>query len=119
MITHESIDLDTSDAAVVRVRYVQMDDDIDMGGELVIDRATVPYLVEQVDACANVYPYPQTSAKVGTDELRIYASGSDQMPIVNVINRRPEGGKAGGLYGLMLTVPYAQRLVGLLRALRN
>lgn len=119
MITQESIDLDTSDASVVRVRYVQMDDGIDMGGELVIDRATVPYLVEQVEACATKYPYPQTTAKIGNDELRIYASGSDQMPIVNVINRRPEGGKAGGLYGLMMTEAYAKRLVGLLRVLRN
>jgi hypothetical protein len=114
VITSESIDVDSSDPAVIKVTYVQMDDGIDMGGKLSIDRATVPYLVDQLVAATTQYGFPGSDAQVGPDALRVYESGPEQAPIMNVIHERD-----GRVYGLMLTVPYARKLVDLLRALRT
>lgn len=114
MITSESIDVDSSDPRVIHVTYVQMDDGMDMGGKLSIDRSTAPYVVDQLVAATTQYGFPGSEAQVGPDALRIYESGPEQAPIINIINKRD-----GKTYGLMLTVPYAKKLIDLLRNLRN
>ena len=117
MITHESIALDTSDPQVLRVDYVQMDDDIDMGGKLIFDRANIEYVLKEVEACCE-HDYAETTAQVGPDHLRVYQSGPDQRPIVNVLCKR-EAPPHAGLSGLMMTIPYAKKLVELLRGIGN
>ncbi|NVB77368.1 MAG: hypothetical protein HOV81_03150 [Kofleriaceae bacterium] len=119
MITAESIDVDSSDPAFVRVRHVQIEDGVDMGGTLVIERASATHLADQLEAATTQYGYPGSETKLGADELRVYESGPEQRPIVNVINRRAAAAPNGGVYGLMMTAPYAKQLAKLLRALRN
>ena len=118
MITHETISVDTSDAEVIRVNYVQIDNGIDMGGKLVFDRSNVAYVAQQVEAACESN-YVATEAQQGKDHLRIYQSGSDQQSIVNVLCKRDPAGPHGGLSGLMMTIEYAKKLVALLRAVKN
>jgi len=118
VITHESLALDTSDPQVVRVNYVQLDDGIDMGGKLVFDRANLGYVIKEVQA-ASGYTYEKTEAQVGPDHFRIYQSGSDQQPIVNVLVRREKSLPHGGLTGVMMTIPYAKKLVELLTGIEG
>ena len=113
MITNESLTFDRTEGDVVRARYVQIEDGIDYGGTLTIDRGNAAYVAEQLAACAREHGYRQTDAERGRDAIRVYASGPDYRPIVNVIVSRTDGvGSA-----LMLTVPYAQKLADELRKL--
>ena len=114
MITSETLSLEEPDGGVLVVRYVQIDNGIDMGGKLVIDRANGDYVAKEVEACI-AYDYAGTEVQLGTDHLRIYSSGSDQRSFVNVLCRRDGPEPWGGLSGLMLTVSAAQQLAELLR----
>lgn len=113
MITREALSLEPGDERIVRVTYVQMDDGLDMGGTLIVSRANASWLAGELVACAERHgAYDAVDVQRGEDHVRVYASGSDQQPIVNVLVRRPES----GLSGMMLTLPYAIELAGLLRA---
>jgi hypothetical protein len=111
VISHESLALVLEDPNVVRVDYVQLDGRVDMGGKLFVSRANLAYVAEQLEAaCAP--DYAATDVQRGPERLRVYGSGSDQQPIVNILcNREP-----GGLSGLMLTIASAQKLAAMLRA---
>lgn len=112
VITYESLSVDTQEPGVVRVRYVQLDGGIDMGGTLVFDRANLAYFAAELAACGE-HDYERTERQCGRDHVRIYQSGSDQQSFVNVLCRQ----EGGGLSGLILTIPYAMGLAGLLRGL--
>lgn len=116
MICGEELSIDTSDATVIRVRYVQIDGKFDMGGSLVFDRANRTYIAEQLEACCSL-DYAGTETQLGPDHLRIYQSGADYCPTINILCRRDGQAVHAGLSGLMLTAAYALRLSAMLREL--
>lgn len=119
MISHEDLTLDDSDRTFVRVTYVQIDKGIDMGGTLLVDRALAAALAERIEAVMS-RTEREVDVELGKGErLRIYESGSDQCPILNVTWRRPPSHPSPGLSGLMLTMPYAERLVRALEGVRR
>jgi hypothetical protein len=111
MITEDVISVDASEPGFVKVTYVQMDDGIDMGGRLCIERASVPPLVEMLAECLNVRGRGEIERRCGDDSFRVYESGSDWRSFYNVLNRRAEGAPNGGLSGLMMTRSAAEDLV--------
>ena len=118
MITTDVISIDASEPDFVKVHYVQLDDGIDMGGRLCIERESVPTVVELLHACLNTYAFPETERRCGHDTFVVYESGPEQRPITNILNRRPPDGMPhGGLSGLMMTRSAAEDLVKQLLAL--
>jgi hypothetical protein len=111
MITVDSISVDPSEPNFVNVNYVQLDDGIDMGGRLCIELESVPTLIEMLYACLNICDSNTGERQCGHDSFRVYESGSDQRPITNILNRRPDGAPHGGLTGLMLTRSAAEELL--------
>lgn len=117
MITKESVSLDTSEPGFVRILYVQLDDGLDMGGQLLLERKSVPLILALLHSCLNVYSFPEVECQCGDDAFRIYESGSDQQTVINILNRRPDGVPHEGLTGLMMTHLATQVLIEQLRKL--
>lgn len=111
MITVDSISVDTSEPNFVNVYYVQLDDGIDMGGRLCIELQCVPTITGMLYACLNLDVSQKSERQCGQDSLRVYESGSEQQPITNILNRRPDGAPHAGLTGLMMTRPAAEELL--------
>src|SRR5215203_6790639 len=111
MITVDSISVDTSEPNFVNVYYVQLDDGIDMGGRLCIELKSVPTVIEVLYACLNICDSGTSERQCGHDSFRVYESGSDQRPVTNILNRRPDGASHGGLTGLMMTRSAAEELL--------
>jgi hypothetical protein len=103
LITHDAISVDASQPGFVNVNYLQVDDGIDMGGRLCIERESIPTVIEMLHACLTVYAFPETKCRCGHDTFRVYESGPEQHPIINILNRRPDGVPHNGLSGLMMT----------------
>src|ERR1044072_9957204 len=99
MITVDSISVDTSEPNFVNVTYLQLDDGIDMGGRLCIELKSVPTMIEMLYACINIPDSKTSERQCGYDSLRVYESGSDQQPITNILNRRPDKAPHDGLTG--------------------
>ena len=117
MIIKESVSVDASESGFICVNYVQVDDGLDMGGRLLFERKSVTLITALLYTCPNVHDFPEVECRCGDDAFRVYGSGSDQRPIINILNRRPDGAPHGGLAGLMLTTPAAKTLFEQLRAL--
>jgi hypothetical protein len=117
MITKDSISADASDPDFVNVNYVQMDDGIDMGGQLRFELKSLPAVIEMLYACLNTYAFCGIERECGHDSFRVYESGSDQQPMTNILNRRPDGAAHGGVTGLMMTRSAAEDLLKQLLAL--
>lgn len=117
-ITSESISVDRSDPNFISVLYVQVQDGLDMGGRLMLERKSLPLIVAMLAQNLNADGSPPIEFQCGYDSFRIYESGSDQQPIINVLNRRPEAVPHSGLTGLMMTTQAAKFLLDLLRAQR-
>jgi hypothetical protein len=113
----ESVSVDASEPGFISVHYVQPDDGLDMGGRLSLERKSVPLIMALLYACLNVHAFPGVECQCGDDAFRVYGSGSDQQPIINILNRRPDGALHGGLTGLMMTTPAAEALFEQLGAL--
>ena len=117
MITKESVSVDAAESGFISVNYVQVDDGLDMGGRLLFERKSVTLIIALLYTCLNVHAFPEVECRCGDDAFRVYGSGSGQRPIINILNRRPEGVPHGGLTGLMLTAPATKALFEQLRAL--
>ena len=94
-----------------------MDDELDMGGRLLIERKSVTLIIALLYMCLNVHAFPEVECRCGDDAFRVYGSGSDQRPIIDILNRRHDWVPHGGLTGLMLTTPATKPLFEQLRAL--
>jgi len=114
---NESVSVDTSEPGFVSVLYVQMDDGVDMGGRLWLERKSVPLIIALLHECLNPYDSPEIECQCGDDAFRVYGSGSDQQAIINILNRRRDEVPHEGLTGLMLTHPAAEVLLKQLREL--
>jgi len=117
LLTGESLFVDASEPGFIGVHYVQLDDGLDMGGRLLIERMSVPLIIALLHASLKVDAFAGVECRCGDDSFRVYGSGSDQQPIINILNRRPEGLPHGGLTGLMMTTAAAETLLEQLRAL--
>ena len=117
MISEESVTVDASEPGFISVHYVQLDDGLDMGGRLLLGRKSVPLIIALLHASLDVHAFAGVECQCGEDSFQVYGSGSDQQPIINIMNRRPERAPHGGLTGLMMTTPAARALFEQLRSL--
>ena len=105
-----SLSVDVSEPEIISVHYVQLDHGIDMGGRLVIERKSVPLISALLHSSLKDHTFRQVECQCGEDAFTVYVAGSDQQPIIGIINRRTEAVLHGGMTGLMMTFPAAEAL---------
>ena len=119
MIVEESISLDTSQPGLVGIYHFQIEDSgIDMGGSLWLQRESAFWVVDSLNACLNTFAFPGVESQLGSDSLKVFESGPEQAPIINLRNRRPAEVLHGGVFVLMMSRPAAKDLSEQLSALR-
>jgi hypothetical protein len=119
MIKQESYSIDTSDPAFIHIHHVQIEDTgVDMGGHMWFERANLPWVVGSLRACVSTYAYPGAETQSGQDHLKVFESGAEQAPIINLRNRRPKDAPHSGVYALMMSKPVAEKLTRELAALK-
>lgn len=117
MITRESISADAPEPGFVHVQHEQLDDGVDMGGQLWFARDNLPWVVQTLEACLNTYGFPRTEEVHGDDSFRVFEAGPEQSPYVHLMNRRDKGLPHGGVYALQISKPIATTLLQHLSAL--
>jgi hypothetical protein len=111
MIKQESYSVDTSDSGVVHIHHVQLEDTgVDMGGHMWLERSNLRWVVDSLQACLGTYAFPGVETQSGQDHLKVFESGAEQAPIINLRNRRPKDAPHGGVYALMMSKPVAEKL---------
>ena len=112
----ETIDV-SAEGDLVRVEYHEIrDSGHDLGGVLWVERPSVSWLADALESGLDVHPFPEVSESRGDDNLRLYESGPEQAPVINIINRRAKEASNGGLCGVNVSVDVARKLLTLLSA---
>lgn len=112
----ETIDV-SAEGDLVRVEYHEIrDSGHDLGGVLWLERQSVSWLVEALQSGLAAYPFPEVKESRGDDSLRLYESGPEQAPVINIINRRAKEAPHGGLCGINISVDIARQLLSQLGA---
>ena len=109
MITDETVQVTTTEAGFVHVLHRQMHDSgIDMGGHLWFDRDNLGWVIATLRQCVSAYGFPGAQEQRGADSLKIFESGPEQAPIINIQNRRAKDQAHGGVYALLFSKPKAE-----------
>lgn len=116
-ITSRRLRLSLRVAVLVVIRYLQLDDGIDMGGTLRLEKQSVAGFIDTLLKFVYVYAQPEIVIRCGADDLTIYESGPVRQPCYNVLNRRATETPGGRLSGLMLTRWAAEEIMSKLLAL--
>lgn len=119
MITSESISVSGSEPGFVHVQHRQLrDSGVDMGGPLWFGKDNLPWVIETLRECLGTYGFPGAEAQRGGDSFKIFESGPEQAPIVNIQNRRAKDGTHGGMFALLMSRPIAEELLHELQRLQ-
>jgi hypothetical protein len=111
-ILKESYSIDTSVPGFVHVQYTQLvDNGVDMGGHMWFERANLPWVVDALKTCINVYATPRVALQAGQDSLSVSESGHEQQPFIGLRNRRPADAPHPGAFAVSLTKPLATQFV--------
>lgn len=114
----ESVTVTTPESGFLHVHHVQIEDSgVDMGGPLWLEQGSLAWVIEALRECIETYASPGSEATVGSDQLKVFESGPEPAPIINLRNRRAADAKHGGVYALLMSKRIAEQLLGELRAL--
>jgi len=118
-IVKESCSVDLADPGFVHVIHERVKDTgQDIGGQLWFERASLPWVVTTLRACLATYGFPETATQLGADSLKVFESGPEQAPVVNLFNVRPQAAAHGGVYARSMSRPVAEALVDELAGIR-
>jgi hypothetical protein len=111
-IIRESCSVDASDPGFVHILHVRIKDTgADRGGQMWFERQNLPWVVDTLRSCLTVYAFPRTTVDSGHDSLKIFESGDEQAPIINLVNSRSDGAPHAGVYALLMSKPIAEKLL--------
>jgi hypothetical protein len=117
-VANESITVDCPEPGLIHVHHVDVrDSGVDMGGPLWFSRDNLPWLIEQLQAVLTTYGFEDVIEERGDDSFKVFESGPEQAPVINIQNRRPKGGDHGGMFALLMSKPIAQSLLDQLQQL--
>ncbi len=117
-IIKEHISIVPEGAAALRVQHVQIHDDgIDMGTELVCERAAAPWLAAELARAADAWGYAELDVVKGPDHFTVYIGGSDMQPFVHLHNQRDPAAPSGKVYALGMSTDTARALAQQLGAI--
>lgn len=101
--------IEKSEPGFVQFLYYEIDDGLDLGERLYIERASVPMFIEMLSQCLSAF-----GRRCGDDSLQIYDSGHKPQSFYNIDNRRPDGVPFSGLSGFTINRSDAEELLKLL-----
>lgn len=117
-IVKESVTVAAAEPGFVHVVQERVKDTgQDIGGQLWFERAHVRWIVDTLRAALETYGFPETVHRGGQDDLKIFESGPEQEPVINLFNVRPKDAPHGGVYARSLSRRVAAQLVDQLAAL--
>jgi len=120
MILKESFSIDAGDPVLIHIGHVQLlDTGVDLGGRLWFERRNLGWAVAALNANLRIYGFPESVLARGDDALKVFESGPEQAPVINLFNRRETSARHGGIYALMFSREVARQLVAELTALRD
>jgi hypothetical protein len=121
-IEREWYQLDVSENGLVRVDYSSVRATAggphDFKATLWFERQNVPWVVEALRAAAGTYGIAEQSRTGGRDVLKVYVSGPEPEPYVNIENQRPADALHGGFRWFAMGVALAEKLATNLSTIR-
>ncbi|HEX7046218.1 MAG TPA: hypothetical protein VF275_01420 [Gammaproteobacteria bacterium] len=102
---------------LVRIRHAQIDTGQDMGGQLWLEAQHARWVTDNLRICMETYAFAPVDLRDGEDHLRIFESGHELAPVINLRNRRANEAAHGGVYALMMSRGIAVQLARALHAL--
>ena len=113
----ESVAVVGASPGCLRIHHTQVHSDgIDMGDELVFDKASAGWLAAQIDKAADAWGFAEVDEVHGPDHFTIYVGGSDMQPFVHLHNQRDPQAPDGRVYTLQMTTDVARSLASQLGA---
>jgi hypothetical protein len=110
-IVNESVSIDAAEPGFVRVTQVRVKDTgQDIGGQIWFERGSLAWVIDTLRACLATYGFPETTAQIGQDSLKVFESGPEQEPVINLFNVRPKDAAHGGVYARSMSRPIAEKL---------
>jgi hypothetical protein len=110
-IVKESFSIDAGQPGFVHVTQQRVKDTgQDIGGQIWFERGSLRWVVDTLRACLATYGFPETTAQIGQDSLKVFESGSEQDPVINLFNVRPNDAAHGGVYARSMSRPIAEKL---------
>jgi hypothetical protein len=117
-IVKESITVDAAEPGFVHVVQERVKDTgQDIGGQIWFERANLRWVVDALRACLATYGYPETALQSGQDSLKVFESGPEQAPVINLFNVRPKDAAHGGVYARSMSRQVAAQLADQLAAI--
>jgi hypothetical protein len=118
-IRKETVAVDAAEPGFVHVIHQQIYEDLDenMGGDIWFERANLRWVIDTLGACLTTYAFPETELHHGQDNLKVFESGPEQQPFVNLFNTRPKDAPHGGVTANNFSKPIARQLLDQLIAL--
>ena len=74
------------------------------------ERRNLRWLVEALRACIATYGLPEAGQANGHDSLRVYESGPEPAPYINLENERSKGVEHGGFQWFAMSKRLAEKL---------
>jgi len=117
-IVKESVTVDAAEPGFVHVIQQRVKDTgKDIGGQIWFERANLRWVIDALRACLTTYALPEAVLQRGQDSLKVFESGPEQEPVINLFNTRPEGAPHGGVYARSMSRPVAEQLARQLDAI--
>jgi hypothetical protein len=121
-IISDTYAVDTSEQGFVRIDYSSQRTTAagphGLKATLWFERPNLGWLIEALEACVTVDGLPERSTTSGQDVLRVYESGPEPAPYINLENERAEGAPHGGLQWFAMSKPLTVKLISELSELR-
>ncbi len=105
-INDDKLFINNSESEFVKVQYYEIDDGLDLGEWLYLERASIPTFIDLLSQCLSAY-----GLRSGNDSIQIYDSGRKPQSFYNIDNRRPDGVEYSGLSGFTINRSDAEELL--------
>jgi hypothetical protein len=117
-IVKETVAVETAEPGFVHVTQHRVKDTgQDIGGQLWFERENLRWVIDTLRACLSTYGFPETVLQRGQDSLKVFESGPEQAPLVNLFNVRPRDVEHGGVFARSLSRIVAEELADQLAAI--
>lgn len=120
-IITDSYSITLDDPGLIRIEYRSRRDTaagpLTRNTSIWFERTNLRWLVESLRQCITIYGQPELSTQQGNDHLKVFESGPEPAPYINVENKRPDGVEHPGFTWFAMSKPLAEELTFELDAL--
>lgn len=117
-VIKESVAIDTAEPGFIHVIHQRIKDTgKDISGQIWFERANVRWVIDTLRSCLATYAFPEAAVQLGQDSLKVFESGPEQAPVINLFNVRPKDARHGGAYARSMSRQVAEQLAEQLAAI--